>query len=103
MRNRNRLTIALTLVLLVFGLAGTVVAQEAAEEEEVSLTGRISENSTGQLVLIDPESGNETTLRGSEEELAKQFGSTVTVSGRWAETDDGEAYFAVSAVQAAEA
>jgi len=103
MRSRNRLTIALTLVLLALGLAGTAMAQEAAEEDQVSLTGRISENSTGQLVLIDPESGTETWLRGAEEELAKHYGATVTVTGQWAETDDGEAYFAVSAVRAADA
>jgi len=103
MRSRSYPSIALTLLLLAAGLTGMAVAQEEAYEEEVSLTGSLSENLAGQLVLIDPESDKEIPLRGSEEELAQHVGSTVTVSGRWAEDEDGKAYFAVSAVRPADA
>lgn len=102
MRRANGLTIALAFVLLTCGLAGLAVAQETEMEEEISLTGRLSENSTGQYVLIDPESGDEVALQGSEDELAEYVGSTVTVSGRWAENDDGDEYFAVSSVEPAD-
>ncbi len=101
MRRANGLTIAFTLVLLSCGLTGLAVAQEAETEEEISLTGQLSESSTGQYILIEPESGDEIALRGSEDELAEHVGSSITVSGRWAEDDDGEEYFAVSSVEPA--
>ena len=102
MRSASKLAIVFSLVLLVLGSAGMAVAQEAEAEEEILLTGRVGENAAGQFVLIDSESGNEIVLRGSEEELAEQIGADVTVSGRWAEDENGIKYFAVSAVEPAD-
>lgn len=96
------MAIVLSLALLALGSANMIVAQEAEEEGEILLTGRVGENAAGQFVLIDPESGDQVVLRGSEEELAEHIGVDVIVSGSWAEDYDGTKYFAVSAVEAAD-
>ncbi len=103
MRSKNKLTIALTTALLVFVSAAIAVSQEAELEEEVTLLGQLSEDADGGYVLVDPESGDEVSLRGQEEALAEHLGSAVAVTGRWAEDDEAGPYFAVSAVEAQEA
>lgn len=100
MRSRNPLILAFTLALLALGLGGVAAAQEA-ETEEVTLTGELSQDSSGEFQLIDPESEVEVELRGSEDQLAEMVGSTVEVKGAWAEDDEGDMYFAVSSVAAA--
>ena len=100
MRSRNPLILAFTVALLAFGLIGPLAAAEE-ETEEVTLTGELAQDSAGEFQLIDPESEVEVALRGAEDELADMVGSTVEVTGSWAEDDEGEMYFAVSSVAAA--
>lgn len=102
MRSRKRLKIAFTLVLLTLGLAIIATAQEG-EKKESSLTGQISEDSTGQYVLTDPDNDDQVSLRGSDEELAEHVGAVVTVTGRWVKDDYGKVHFQVSTVKPADA
>ncbi len=101
---RNRLQwlgSALAVALLVLGTASVVVAQEEeASAEEVTLTGRLSGDEESGYMLIEQESGETIALKGPRE-LASHVGSTVTVTGKWAEDTQGNRYFAVSKVEKA--
>lgn len=89
-------------LLLALAPAGMAVAQEAeqaTEEQEISLTGQLSvDDLEGTYVLIEAESGDSVIVRGAAD-LAKHVGTTVKVTGKWAEDDKGVKYFAVSKIE----
>jgi hypothetical protein len=98
---RKKLLFGLAVVAaLVFAVAGVVVAQDTEEEvdaEVISLTGCLVEVEEGEYILRDAESGEEIDISG--EGVGDHAGHKVTITGMWAEDEDGNEYFEVDAVK----
>ncbi len=95
--NFERLGIVLMALLLVLGTSGLVAAGEEGESDTTSLTGCLSVTDEGGYVLDDQESDETVVLDG--EGLGDHVGHTVTVTGDWAEDDEGMKYFAVDSLE----
>lgn len=98
--NTSWFAVTLMAALLILGTSAVVAAPQGegeGEGEMASLTGCLIETDEGGYVLEEQESGDEIALDG--EALADHVGHTVTVTGDWAENEDGMEYFAVDSLE----
>lgn len=93
----DRIAIALMAAVLVLGTVTLVAAQDEGESDMTSLTGCLAATDDGGYVLEEQDSGDEVALEG--EGLGDHVGHTVTVTGEWAENEDGGEYFAVDSLE----
>lgn len=100
---KNLFATVLTIALLALAPTAAVLAQEAATEEmETTLTGQLAGDAESGYTLTEQESGDEVVLQG-EVDFASHVGSSVKVTGTWANDAEGNRYLEVSGIEAAEA
>lgn len=93
----DRIAIALITAVLVLGTVTLVAAQDEGESDMTSLTGCLAETDDGSYVLEEEGSGEEIALEG--EGLSDHVGHTVSLTGEWAEDEDGTQYFVVDSLE----